>query len=109
MDPLLDQIAWLDGIGDFSLAIAGIPAFKLRSLVDQAMALDASALRNDTLPEKRYTLIAALLSRMRVRARDDLADMFIRRMGASVTTGRKQQRANAHITGKPSSCSAPPL
>jgi len=46
------------------------------------MALDASALRNDTLPEKRYTLIVALLNRMRVRARDDLADMFVRRMAA---------------------------
>ena len=48
----------------------------------QAMALDASALKRDTLPEKRYTLIVALLNRMRVRARDDLADMFVRRMSA---------------------------
>jgi hypothetical protein len=39
-------------------------------------------LKKDTLPEKRYTLIVALLNRMRVRARDDLADMFVRRMGA---------------------------
>ncbi len=77
-----DQIAWLDEFGDFSLAIAGIPASKLRSLANQAMALDSSALRNDTLPEKRYTLIVALLNRMRVRARDDLADMFVRRMSA---------------------------
>ncbi|VWC69473.1 transposase [Burkholderia lata] len=79
---LIDQIAWLDDLGDFSLASAGIPASKLRSLANQAMALDAAALRNDTLPEKRYTLIVALLNRMRVRARDDLADMFVRRMGA---------------------------
>ncbi|MGY6258826.1 Tn3 family transposase [Paraburkholderia caledonica] len=82
LELLIDQIAWLDDLGDFSLAIAGIPASKLRSLANQAMALDASALRNDTLPEKRYTLIVALLNRMRVRARDDLADMFVRRMGA---------------------------
>ncbi|RQU96227.1 Tn3 family transposase [Burkholderia cenocepacia] len=82
LDLLIDQIGWLDGLGDFSLAMAGIPAAKLRSLAQQAMALDASALKNDTLPEKRYTLIVALLNRMRVRARDDLADMFVRRMGA---------------------------
>ncbi|HEX7913705.1 MAG TPA: DUF4158 domain-containing protein [Paraburkholderia sp.] len=81
LDLLVDQIAWLDEIGDFSLAAAGIPASKLRSLANQAMALDASALRNDTLPEKRYTLIVALLNRMRVRARDDLAEMLVRRMG----------------------------
>lgn len=82
LDLLIDQIAWLDEFGDFSLTIAGIPAAKLRSLAQQAMAFDASALRNDTLPEKRYTLIIALLNRMRVRAHDDLADMFVRRMGA---------------------------
>lgn len=82
LEQLIDQIAWLDELGDFSLALAGIPASKLRSLAQQAMALDASALKNDTLPEKRYTLIVSPLNRMRVRARDDLADMFVRRMAA---------------------------
>lgn len=68
LDHPIDPIAWLDELGDFSLALAGIPASKLRSLAQQAMALDASALRNDTLPEKHYTLIVALLNRMRVLA-----------------------------------------
>lgn len=58
-----------------------VPASKLRSLASQAMSLDAANLR-ETLPEKRYTLIVALLNHMRVRSRDDLAEMFIRRMGA---------------------------
>jgi len=42
------------------------------------MSLDAANLR-EILPEKRYTLIVALLNHMRVRTRDDLAEMFIRR------------------------------
>jgi len=46
----------------------------LHSLATQAMALDASSVKKDTFPEKRYALIVALLNRMRVRARDDLAD-----------------------------------
>jgi hypothetical protein len=37
----------------------------------------------DTIPEKRYTLIVALLNRHAVRARHDLADTFVRRMAAS--------------------------
>ncbi|MGF6961289.1 hypothetical protein QFZ97_007245 [Paraburkholderia youngii] len=69
LDLLIDQITWLDEIGDFTIALAGVPASKLRSLAMQAMALDASALRKDTLPEKRYTLIVALLNRMRVHVR----------------------------------------
>jgi hypothetical protein len=46
-------------------AIAGIPASKLRSLATQAGSLDAENLKKDTLPERRYTLIVALLNRMR--------------------------------------------
>lgn len=82
LDLLIDQMAWLDGFDDFTAALAGIPASILRSLAAQAEALDASALKTDTHPDKRYTLIAALLNRMRVRVRDDLAEMFVRRMGA---------------------------
>ncbi len=81
LDMLIDHLDWLDGLGDFSHALSGIPASKLRSLATQAMSLDAANLK-ETLPEKRHTLIVALLNRMRVRARDDLAEMFIRRMGA---------------------------
>ena len=78
---LIEHLTLLDGLGDFSCAIAGVPASKLRSLASQAMSLDAANLR-EILPEKRYTLIVALLNHMRVRTRDDLAEMFIRRMGA---------------------------
>ncbi|WP_454727828.1 MULTISPECIES: Tn3 family transposase [Cupriavidus] len=78
---LIEHLTLLDGLGDFSRAIAGVPASKLRSLASQAMSLDAANLR-EILPEKRYTLIVALLNHMRVRTRDDLAEMFIRRMGA---------------------------
>ena len=78
---LIEHLTLLDGLGDFSRAIAGVPASKLRSLASQAMSLDAANLR-EILPEKRYTLIVALLNHMRVRTRDELAEMFIRRMGA---------------------------
>ncbi len=33
LDMLIDQITWLDEIGDFTIALAGVPASKLRSLV----------------------------------------------------------------------------
>ncbi|WP_049279375.1 Tn3 family transposase, partial [Ralstonia solanacearum] len=81
LDLLIEHIAWLDSLGDFDDVVAGVPASKLRSLAAQAMTLDAANLK-ETPPEKRYTLIVALLNHMRVRSRDDLAEMFIRRMGA---------------------------
>jgi TnpA family transposase len=78
---LIEHLEWLDSFGDLSGVLEGVPATKLRSLANQAMGLDAANLK-ETLPEKRYTLIVALLAHMRVRSRDDLAEMFIRRMGA---------------------------
>jgi hypothetical protein len=35
----------------------------------------------DILPAKRHTLILALIRQMRISARDDIAEMFIRRVG----------------------------
>jgi len=64
LDMLIDHLSWLDGLGDFSYPLSDIPASKLRSLATQAMSLDAANLK-ETLPEKRYTLIIALLNRMR--------------------------------------------
>lgn len=56
---LIDQISWLDGIGDFSIALAGVPASKkLRLLAMQAMARPPRG--NTPFIEKRYTLIVAL-------------------------------------------------
>lgn len=81
LDRLIDHLVWLETMGDFTTALSGIPVSKRRSLALQAMSLDAANLK-ETLPEKRYALIVSLLNHMRVRTRDDLADMFIRRMGA---------------------------
>ncbi len=78
---LTEHLAWLEGFGEYARALEDVPATKLRSLSAQAMSLDA-ANPKELLPERRYTLIVALLHQMRVRARDDLAEMFIRRMGA---------------------------
>lgn len=86
---LIEHLTWLDTIGDFSETLAGVPASKLRSLASQAMSLDAANLK-EILPEKRYTLMVALLNHMRVRVRDDLAEMFIRRMSAIHKRAREE-------------------
>ena len=65
----------------FAIYVAGVRASKLLSLATQAMSLDAANLK-EAPPEMRYTLIVVLLNHMRVRSREDLAEMFSRRMGA---------------------------
>nr|WP_230625436.1 DUF4158 domain-containing protein [Cupriavidus necator] len=64
---LIEHLTWLDTIGDFSKTLVGVPASKLRSLASQAMSLDAANLK-EILPEKRYTLMVALLNHARAGA-----------------------------------------
>ncbi|MFQ6351201.1 Tn3 family transposase, partial [Pseudomonas palleroniana] len=57
----------------------GIVDTKIRHFAAQAAASDVAELKDCSLP-KRYTLMLALIYRMRVRTRDHLAEMFIRRI-----------------------------
>ncbi|MFX8543028.1 hypothetical protein ABTM06_20255, partial [Acinetobacter baumannii] len=79
LENLLDHLTWLESLIDVVKPLDGIPLSKLTHFASQAMALDASELKGLN-PEKRHTLILALIRSMRVRARDDLTEMFIRRM-----------------------------
>ncbi|KWR85174.1 Tn3 family transposase [Pseudomonas sp. PI1] len=79
LEVLIDHLAWLDGFGDLDNIFEGIVETKIRHFAAQAAASDVSELKDCSLP-KRYTLMLALIYRMRVRTRDHLAEMFIRRI-----------------------------
>jgi TnpA family transposase len=77
---LLNHLEWLDSLGPVDQFIADIPPAMVRHFAREAKALDAAELKYFTAP-KRYTLLICLIQRMRVQARDDLAEMFLKRMG----------------------------
>ncbi|EMN5288403.1 MULTISPECIES: Tn3 family transposase [Pseudomonas] len=79
LEVLIDHLAWLDSFGDLDTIFEGIVETKIRHFSAQAAAADVSELKDCSLP-KRYTLMLALIYRMRVRTRDHLAEMFIRRI-----------------------------
>lgn len=79
LENLLDHMIWLDSLLDVEKPLKDIPHSKLRHFASQAMALDAAELK-DINEDKRRTLILALIRNMRVRARDDLTEMFMRRL-----------------------------
>ncbi|MBH3522226.1 transposase, partial [Pseudomonas aeruginosa] len=74
-----DHLAWLESFGNLDAIFEGIVDTKIRHFAAQAAASDVSELKDCSLP-KRYTLMLALIYRMRVRTRDHLAEMFIRRI-----------------------------
>lgn len=79
LEVLIDHLAWLETFGELDTIFEGVADTKIRHFATQAAASDVSELKDCALP-KRYTLMLALIYRMRVRTRDHLAEMFIRRI-----------------------------
>jgi hypothetical protein len=59
--------------------LATVPPAKRRSFAREAKALDAAELR-DYRESQRFTLILCLIQRARVRTRDEIVEMFLRRL-----------------------------
>ncbi len=76
LDLLLDQVKWLDTLPACDDLLGTVPTTKLKHMAERAAVLDAGDLKDFTAP-KRHALILALIRQMRVRARDDVAEMFI--------------------------------
>lgn len=89
LDMLLDQVRWLDGLPACDDLLSTVPAIKLKHMAERAAVLDAGDLKDFTAP-KRHALILALIRQMRIRARDDVAEMFIRRIGAVHKRAREE-------------------
>ncbi len=79
LEMLVEHLEWLDSIAAEDDVLAGIPDAKIRHFAAQTMAYDVSELR-ECAEAKRYTLLVALIRRMQIRARDQLAEMFLRRV-----------------------------
>lgn len=80
LDQLLEQLGWLETLPDSDALLGAIPATRLKHLSEMAVVLDAAEMK-DLTQAKRHALTLALIRQMRVRARDDIAEVFIRRMG----------------------------
>jgi hypothetical protein len=79
LDDLVTHLRWLELFGDKSALLAGLSAAKVRHFAGEAQVLDAAELK-DITPPKRYTLLLCLVKRAQIQARDDLAEMFSKRI-----------------------------
>lgn len=79
LEVLIDHLSWLETFGDLEVIFECVTEPKIRHFSSLAAASDVSELQDCSLP-KRYTLMLALIYKMRIRTRDHLAEMFIRRI-----------------------------
>lgn len=89
LQELINHLEWLMGLGDFGEVLANVPAVKIKHFYAEAKALDACEIKDFAEP-KRYALLTCLAHRAAIKARDALAEMFIKRMAKLHQKGKEE-------------------
>jgi hypothetical protein len=90
----VEYLRWVDSLGDTAGWLEGIAEPKIADFAGEALAADAGVM-SDVAPLKRIALLACAVHVAKTRARDDLAEMFCKRM-AQVTKHAKAELAEIH-------------
>lgn len=87
LQELLTHLEWLQSLGDFERILHDIPPLKIKHFAGEAKALDASEMKDFNQP-KRIALLVCLIYHAGIKARDALAQMFIRRIAKMHRDGK---------------------
>ena len=88
----LEHLEWVDGFGDARAWWDGVPPTKIADFAGEAASADAAVL-GDYSPEKRVAVLAALVHSAQAKARDDVAEMFCRRVATLTKRSRDELEA----------------
>lgn len=87
----VERLEWLGGTVDPDPPLESIAHTKLRQFAAEAAAMEVSDLLDIVQPGRRHTLLLALLRQARMRCRDELVEMMLRRIR------RTQALAKEHL------------
>ncbi|MGB3653114.1 MAG: hypothetical protein WBA41_18105 [Rivularia sp. (in: cyanobacteria)] len=76
-------------MGDIKALLTGITGVKIQHFAAEARVLDASEIKEFNLP-KRITLILCLIYSAQVTTRDNLVEMFLKKMRLIHNNARKE-------------------
>jgi len=85
-----DRLGWMDGLIDPDPLLEGIAHTKLRQFAAEAAALEVGDILDITQPGRRHTLLLALLRQARMRCRDELVEMLLRRVRRTQAAAKEQ-------------------
>ena len=86
---LLAHLTWLQSLGNVEQLLKNIPPLKIQHFAAEAKALDVSEMQ-DLLPPKRYTLVLSLIHQSLIQAKDNLANMFLKRLNTIHKRGKEE-------------------
>ncbi|GAA3511458.1 TnpA family transposase [Streptosporangium album] len=83
------HLEWVDSLGDTGVWLEGVATGKVADFAGEAAAADAGVLK-DYAPPKCVAVLACLAHKARMRARDELATMFCKRVAIKVKRARDE-------------------
>ena len=86
----VDRLEWLGSLIDPDPLLEGIAHTKLRQFAAEVAASEVSDLIDIAQPGKRHTLMLALLRQTRMRCRDELIEMMLRRIRRTQAVAKEQ-------------------
>src|SRR5215218_5170408 len=89
----VERLEWLGGLIDPDPLLEGITHTKLRQFAAEAAAMEVSDLLDIAQPRRRHTLLLALLRQARMRCRDELVEMMLRRIRRTQAVAKEQLEA----------------
>jgi TnpA family transposase len=90
-----DRLEWLNSLIDPDPLLEGVTHTKLRQFAAEAAASEVSDLLDIAQSGKRHTLLLALLRQVRMRCRDELIEMMLRRIRRTQAMA-KEELDNLH-------------
>jgi TnpA family transposase len=101
MERMRRRLRWLEGLMDTNRLLAGIPPARIELFAAEARVLEATHIL-DFAPVRRYTLLVCFLHRGKVETRDNLIEIFLKRVRLThqqaqedLDAIREQQRVTA--------------
>jgi len=76
----IERLEWLTGLIDPEPLLEGITHTKLRQFASEATALEVNELLDISRPGRRHTMLLSALRQARMRCRDELIEMMLRRI-----------------------------
>jgi hypothetical protein len=89
----IERLEWLTGLIDPDPLLQGVTHTKLRQFAAEAAALEVSDFLDISQPGKRHTLLLSLLRQARMRCRDELIEMMLRRIRRTQAAAKERLEA----------------
>ncbi len=89
LDEWLARLTWLQSLGTMHPLLEGVRLTKVKHLAEEAQALHATNL-GDFSVDKRLALLVCLIQSAQITTRDEILQMFIKRM-SRITTRAKEE------------------